>query len=75
MPTLLDKALNQRSSLIAFTGIIAGVATWMIVGQDIFPKKTEPTGNPETWTREELNQWLIAVDQFCFRATEKLCHS
>lgn len=31
----------------------------MILGQDLFPKKTDPTGDPETWTREELNQWLI----------------
>ncbi|TQS35649.1 hypothetical protein Golomagni_03926 [Golovinomyces magnicellulatus] len=62
MPTSLDRALNQRSSLFAFTGIITGIAAWMILFQDIFPKASDPAGNPETWTRDELMRWLAARD-------------
>ncbi|RKF75507.1 hypothetical protein GcM1_233033 [Golovinomyces cichoracearum] len=62
MPTSLDRALNQRSSLLAFTGIITGIAAWMILFQDIFPKARDPTGNPETWTRAELIRWLATRD-------------
>ncbi|KAI1001602.1 hypothetical protein K3495_g6601 [Podosphaera aphanis] len=60
MPTPLDKALNQRGGLLAFTGIIAAAAAWSIWGQEIFPRENDPTGDPKTWTREEKRRWLSA---------------
>ncbi len=49
---------NQRS---AFTGLVTGVAVWAIWGGDIFPPQQDPTGDPDTWTREEMRRWLSAV--------------
>lgn len=34
---------------------------WSFWGGDIFPAEADPTGNPETWTREDLRRWLAAV--------------
>lgn len=45
----------------AFGGMIAGAAAWAIWGGDVFPPERDPTGNPETWTREEMRRWLAAV--------------
>ncbi|KAE8452421.1 hypothetical protein EG329_000323 [Mollisiaceae sp. DMI_Dod_QoI] len=60
MPTPLDRALNSKNTFLAFTGIVTAVAAWSIWGQDMFPKEGDPTGDPETWTREELRRWLSA---------------
>ncbi|PQE16996.1 STE24 endopeptidase protein [Rutstroemia sp. NJR-2017a BBW] len=30
----------------------------------MFPKEADPTGDPETWSREELRRWLAAVQRF-----------
>jgi len=60
MPTPLDKALNSKNTFLAFTGIVTAVAAWSIWGQDMFPKESDPTGDPETWTQEEMRRWLAA---------------
>ncbi|CAL3963180.1 unnamed protein product [Diplocarpon coronariae] len=60
MPTPLDRALNSKLTSIAFTGIVTAVAVWSIWGQDMFPKEPDPTGNPESWTYEEMRTWLAS---------------
>lgn len=59
MPTPIDRALHQKAPFLAFAGIITAVAAWSIWG----PESTnlagpDPTGDPETWTREQLRTWL-----------------
>lgn len=27
----------------------------------MFPSEPDPTGDPETWTREDMRRWLAAV--------------
>ncbi|OWP05689.1 hypothetical protein B2J93_1738 [Marssonina coronariae] len=61
MPTPLDRALNSKNTFLAFTGIVTAVAVWSIWGQDMFPKEPDPTGNPESWTYEEMRTWLASV--------------
>ncbi len=40
---------------------MTGVAIWAIWGGDVFPAESDPKGNPETWTRDELRRWLANV--------------
>ncbi|ATZ50237.1 hypothetical protein BCIN_05g06060 [Botrytis cinerea B05.10] len=61
MPTPLDRALSSKNAVLAFTGIVTAAAAWSIWGTDMFPKEEDPTGDPETWSREELRRWLAAV--------------
>ncbi|KAL2068702.1 hypothetical protein VTL71DRAFT_15040 [Oculimacula yallundae] len=61
MPTPLDRALNSKNTFLAFGGIVTAVAAWSIWGQDMFPKEADPSGDPETWTYEEMRRWLAAV--------------
>ncbi|PQE12270.1 STE24 endopeptidase protein [Rutstroemia sp. NJR-2017a BVV2] len=61
MPTPLDRALSSKVLCLAFTGIVTAAAAWSIWGGDMFPKEADPTGDPETWSREELRRWLAAV--------------
>ncbi|PGH15663.1 hypothetical protein AJ79_02257 [Helicocarpus griseus UAMH5409] len=58
MPTPLDKALNSKNLVLGFAGIVSAAAAWSIWGGDMFPAEPDPTGNPETWTIEELRRWL-----------------
>ncbi|KAL2215552.1 hypothetical protein M432DRAFT_642584 [Thermoascus aurantiacus ATCC 26904] len=58
MPTPLDRALNSKSLLLGFAGIVTAAAAWGIWGGDMFPAEPDPTGNPENWTTEELKRWL-----------------
>ncbi|KAJ9143712.1 hypothetical protein NKR23_g6302 [Pleurostoma richardsiae] len=60
MPTPLDNALKSRNMFLAFTGLITGVAVWSIWGGDMFPRDEDPTGDPETWSKEEMRRWLAA---------------
>ncbi|KAG9239670.1 hypothetical protein BJ875DRAFT_447332 [Amylocarpus encephaloides] len=60
MRTPIDKALTSKNAVLAFAGVVTAAAAWSIWGQDIFPKESDPTGNPETWTLEELRRWLAA---------------
>ncbi|KAL1894723.1 hypothetical protein Sste5346_005698 [Sporothrix stenoceras] len=59
--TPLDKAMRSKNAFLAFSGLVTGVAIWAIWGGDMFPATEDPTGAPETWTREELRRWLAAV--------------
>ncbi|KAI9648129.1 hypothetical protein NHQ30_002761 [Ciborinia camelliae] len=61
MPTPLDRALSSKNAVLAFTGIVTAAAAWSIWGTDMFPKEEDPTGDPATWSREELRRWLAAV--------------
>ncbi|KAK1770446.1 hypothetical protein QBC33DRAFT_267071 [Phialemonium atrogriseum] len=60
MPTQLDKAMKSKNAFLAFTGLVTGVAVWAIYGGAIFPNESDPKGDPETWTREEMRRWLAA---------------
>ncbi|KAK0719713.1 hypothetical protein B0H67DRAFT_573862 [Lasiosphaeris hirsuta] len=60
MPTPLDNAMKSRSAFLAFTGLVTGVAVWAIWGGDIFPAESDPKGNPEDWSKEEMRRWLAA---------------
>ncbi|KAF1982319.1 hypothetical protein K402DRAFT_384687 [Aulographum hederae CBS 113979] len=65
MPTPIDRAMQSRNAFLGFAGIITAVAAWTIWGpSDIFPKESDPTGEPETWTRSELRRWLNARGLF-----------
>lgn len=48
-------------ALLAFAGLVTGVAVWAIYGGDMFPQESDPKGAPETWSTEELRRWLAAV--------------
>ncbi|TGO27641.1 hypothetical protein BPAE_0039g00510 [Botrytis paeoniae] len=61
MPTTLDRALSSKNAVLAFTGIVTAAAAWSIWGTDMFPKEEDPTGDPATWSKEELRRWLAAV--------------
>ena len=52
-----------QNAVLAFSGLVTGVALWAIWGGDLFPQANDPTGDPETWTREELRRWMAAVGQ------------
>ncbi|KAF2669657.1 hypothetical protein BT63DRAFT_425336 [Microthyrium microscopicum] len=58
MPTPIDRALQSKSAVLAFAGVITAASAWMIWGGDMFPQESDPTGDPETWSYEELNRWL-----------------
>ena len=58
---------DSNQFTIAFTGLVTGVALWSIYGGDIFPKEADPTGDPDTWSKEEMRRWLAAVCSFCER--------
>ncbi|KAH6845499.1 hypothetical protein B0I37DRAFT_380317 [Chaetomium sp. MPI-CAGE-AT-0009] len=60
MPTPLDRAMKSKNAVLAFGGLVTGVAVWAIWGGDLFPREQDPKGDPETWTREELRRWLAA---------------
>ncbi|CAD6442254.1 f5f01cdc-4456-4da3-b56c-2d65971fb70f [Sclerotinia trifoliorum] len=62
MPTPLDRALSSKNAVLAFTGIVTAAAAWSIWGSDMFPREEDPTGDPATWSREELRRWLAARD-------------
>ncbi|KAH7632881.1 hypothetical protein SMAC4_13274 [Sordaria macrospora] len=49
----------SKNAFLAFAGIVTGVAAWSIWGSDVFPQdQSDPKGNPEEWTREEMRRWL-----------------
>ncbi|KAH6636967.1 hypothetical protein F5144DRAFT_569278 [Chaetomium tenue] len=60
MPTPLDRAMKSKNAVLAFGGLVTGVAIWAIWGGDMFPQEPDPKGDPETWSREELRRWLAA---------------
>ncbi|KAH0497956.1 hypothetical protein MKX07_001409 [Trichoderma sp. CBMAI-0711] len=62
--TGLDSAMKSKNLLLAFGGVVVAAAAWSIFGGDMFPAQPDPTGDPETWTREELRRWLAARNLF-----------
>ncbi|KAK5993855.1 hypothetical protein PT974_07292 [Cladobotryum mycophilum] len=60
MPTQLDNAMKSKNMVIAFGGAVVAAAVWSIWGGDMFPAEPDPTGSPDTWTREEMRRWLSA---------------
>ncbi|TLD25411.1 hypothetical protein PspLS_05749 [Pyricularia sp. CBS 133598] len=60
MPTPLDNAMKSKNAILAFTGLVTGAAVWAIWGGDMFPKESDPKGDPDTWTHEEMRRWLSA---------------
>ena len=40
------------------------MGVWAVWGCDMFPAEADPTGDPETWTQEEMRRWLAAVSLF-----------
>jgi hypothetical protein len=64
MPTPLDNMMKSKNLLLVFSGAVAAAAAWSIWGTDMFPADADPSGNPETWTREEMRRWLSARNLF-----------
>ncbi|KAJ5201834.1 uncharacterized protein N7498_006497 [Penicillium cinerascens] len=60
MPTPLDRALNSKNLFLGFAGMVTAVAAWSIWGSDVFPAESDPTGNPEDWTSDDMRRWLRA---------------
>ncbi|OOF97887.1 hypothetical protein ASPCADRAFT_2956 [Aspergillus carbonarius ITEM 5010] len=58
MPTPLDRALNSKNLFLGFTGMVTAAAVWAIWGSDMFPAASDPTGDPENWTVDEMLRWL-----------------
>ncbi|KAE8324869.1 hypothetical protein BDV39DRAFT_113834 [Aspergillus sergii] len=58
MPTALDRAMHSKNLFLGFAGMVTAAAAWAIWGSDIFPAESDPTGDPETWTAEEMKRWL-----------------
>ncbi|KAI1847218.1 hypothetical protein JX265_013343 [Neoarthrinium moseri] len=58
--TPLDNAMRSKNAFLGFAGLVAATGIWAIWGSDMFPAAADPTGNPETWTRDEMRRWLAA---------------
>ena len=71
-PTVIRLLRSRRTSntdttqnlFFGFAGIVCAVAAWSIWGGDMFPAQPDPTGEPETWTEDEMKRWLDAVSVF-----------
>lgn len=50
--------------VLAFGGAVVAAAVWSIWGSEMFPSHTDPQGDPDTWTREEMRRWLAARNLF-----------
>lgn len=61
MPTPIDRALQSRNLFLGFAGLVALASISSIFGGDIFPAEKDPTGDPQSWTDEELRRWLKNV--------------
>lgn len=59
---MMTREITNRT--IAFAGAVIGAWAWSMTGGETFPREADPTGDPETWTREELRRWLSAVSSF-----------
>ncbi|KAI0380751.1 hypothetical protein F5Y04DRAFT_256646, partial [Hypomontagnella monticulosa] len=60
MPTPLDNVMRSKNAVLAFSGLVTAALAWSMWGGSIFPTQPDPTGDPESWTREELRRWLAA---------------
>lgn len=63
--TIATSANATQNVFIGFAGLVTAVSVWMIWGQgDMFPKQKpakEPTGEPTTWSEDELRKYLTDV--------------
>ncbi|SPN98979.1 uncharacterized protein DNG_02018 [Cephalotrichum gorgonifer] len=64
MPTALDNAMKSKNLILAFGGVVTAAAAWTILGSDMFPARPDPSGDPDSWTAEEMRRWLDAVRSF-----------
>ncbi|KAK6334076.1 hypothetical protein TWF696_002578 [Orbilia brochopaga] len=58
--TLLDRALSSKNAVLAFGGIVALATAFTIFNSDtpLFPPVDDPTGDPATWSIDQLRRWL-----------------
>ncbi|KAJ6263417.1 hypothetical protein Dda_1980 [Drechslerella dactyloides] len=58
--TPLDRVLSSKNAVLAFGGIIALATAFTIFGNDtpLFPPPEDPTGDPATWSIDQLRRWL-----------------
>ncbi|KAI0397231.1 hypothetical protein F5Y17DRAFT_415726, partial [Xylariaceae sp. FL0594] len=62
--TPLDNALRSKNAVLVFSGLVTAAVAWSFWGGSLFPPEADPTGNPASWTREELRRWLEARNLF-----------
>ena len=57
----------SQNLILAFAGIVTGVTLWSIWNGDIFPSATDPKGDPQDWTEEQMKAWLnkVSLGQSC----------
>lgn len=53
--------MQSRNLFLGFAGLVALASLSSIFGGEMFPAQKDPTGNPESWTDEELRRWLKNV--------------
>lgn len=66
MPTPVDRALQSRNLFFGFAGLVALASLSSIFGGEMFPAQKDPTGDPETWTDDDLRRWLKNVSLVMF---------
>ncbi|KAH6893074.1 hypothetical protein B0T10DRAFT_559073 [Thelonectria olida] len=64
MPTPLDNAMKSKNMVWAFGLVVVAATAKVIWGSEMFPPEKDPTGDPNTWTREEMRRWLAARNLF-----------
>ncbi|EPS43073.1 hypothetical protein H072_2908 [Dactylellina haptotyla CBS 200.50] len=58
---LLIPTFTLQNAVLAFGGLVAAATVFTIWGsgdQPIFPRVEDPTGDPETWSIDQLRRWL-----------------
>lgn len=53
--------INSQNLFFGFAGLVTAAAAWSIWGQDMFPQREDPKGDPQTWSEEDLRHWLNSV--------------
>ncbi|KAF3152901.1 hypothetical protein TWF569_002720 [Orbilia oligospora] len=56
-----NRMLSSKNAVLAFGGIVALATAFTVFGsgdQPIFPKPDDPTGDPSTWSIDQLRRWL-----------------
>lgn len=59
--TAMDRALQSRNLFLGFAGLVGMASLYNMWNGDVFPAEKDPSGDPETWTDEELKRWLRRV--------------
>lgn len=73
MPTPLDRALQSRNLFFGFAGLVALASMASMFGGEMFPAEKDPTGEPETWTDDEIRRWLKSVSLLVSSIYASLC--